>query len=208
MPKTLYPMFAVALLAAVVTFYVDSKPEFIPERPKLVLFPEKIDNWTGRSYAGSLEQMEALGADDHLFADYRQEDDKLVDLYIAYFDRQSDDKNPHSPKACLPGTGWDIVSIDQVEKQIGSDRTIPINRMIIQKGEHKQMLYYWFNLHGRKIADEYQMKAYMLRDRLLLNRSDGAIVRLTSVNYPDESLEMVEQRMDEFLVSLGWLPQL
>ena len=96
-PKTLYPVFAIALLAAVVTFYVDSKPEFIPERPRLVLFPEKIDNWSGRSYAGSIEEMEALGADDHLFADYRQEDNKAIDLYIGYFDRQTDDKNPHSP---------------------------------------------------------------------------------------------------------------
>ncbi len=202
-PKTLLAVFAVSTLAAGLAFYIDSRPEFIPDRPQLVVFPGKIDKWQGEAYAGSIAQMNLLGADDHLFSNYRHQDDnKLIDLYIAYFDRQTDDKNPHSPKACLPGSGWEIVTIEQVVKQIGPTKSIPVTRMIIQKGAHKQLMYYWFNLHGRKIADEYEMKAYMLRDRILLNRSDGAIVRITSVNYPGESLESVEERMDDFLASL------
>ena len=203
-PKTLFAVLAVSVLAAGLTFYFETKPEFIPDRAQLVVFPEKIDQWEGRMFAGSIEAMETLGADDHLFANYRLKDsNKLVELYVAYFDRQSDDKNPHSPKACLPGGGWDIVSIEQVVKNISPTESIPINRMVIQKGTHKQLLYYWFNLHGRQIADEYQMKAHMLRDRVLLNRSDGAIIRITSANYAGESLEAVEKRMDEFLSSLN-----
>ena len=65
------------------------------------------------------------------------------------------------------------------------------------------MLYYWFNLHGRQIADEYRMKSYMLRDRLILNRSDGAIVRLVSTSRGGESLQLVEERMDSFLANLS-----
>jgi len=203
LPKTLIPGLVVSLVAVSLTLYLESKPEIIPKRPQFTFFPEKINEWKGRQFPGSLEQMELLGADDHLFADYRYgENNQAIGLYIAYFDRQSDDKNPHSPKACLPGSGWDILSIEQVSKKIHSDLSIPVNKMIIQNGIQKQVLYYWFNLHGRKIADEYSMKSYMLRDRLLLNRSDGAIVRLTSGIYPGEDINMVEQRLDKFLSDL------
>ena len=203
-PRTLIASLVVTSVAFSLMLYVETKPEFIPERPKFVLFPDQIGEWRGKMFAGSIEQMEVLGADDSLFSNYRHgKSNQLIELYIAYFDRQSDDKNPHSPKACLPGGGWDILSIDRLVKKISPDRSIPVNRMVIQKGSEKQMLYYWFNLHGRQIADEYRMKSYMLRDRLILNRSDGAIVRLVSTSRGGESLQLVEERMDSFLANLS-----
>lgn len=203
-PNTLFAALLVSFCAAGIAVYLEAKPEFIPERPKFEQFPERINAWRGEQFPGSLEQIEALGADDHLFANYQYDQaEELVGLYVAYFDRQSDDKNPHSPKACLPGSGWDILSIEQVTRKVSETRTIPLNKMIIQKGRNKQILYYWFNLHGRELADEYHMKAYMLRDRLLLNRSDGAIVRLTSGVYPGETEEVAEERMNSFLMALN-----
>ncbi len=203
-PRTLISALAVTSLAFCLMLYVETKPEFIPEKPNFVLFPDQIGDWQGKMFAGSIEQMEKLGADDHLFSNYHHaETNQLIELYVAYFERQSDDKNPHSPKACLPGGGWDILSIDQVVKPIAAGKSIPVNRMIIQKGTYKQILYYWFNLHGRQIADEYRMKLFMLRDRLILNRSDGAIVRLVATNRGGESLQVVEERMDSFLSSLS-----
>ena len=77
-----------------------------------------------------------------------------------------------------------------------------VNKMLIQRGVNQHLLYYWFNLHGRNIADEYKMKAYLLKDRVLLSRTDGALIRITSLRKNGESLEMVENRLDSFLVSM------
>ena len=39
---------------------------------------------------------------------------------------------------------------------------------------------------GRKIANEWVSKYYLLRDAIFQNRTDGALVRLTTPVYPGE----------------------
>ena len=202
-PRTLIGALVVAAVAGAITLAVESRDEYIPERPPFAIFPDTIGPWTGNRLFGIADQMASIGADDYLLSSYRKDSaPAFVELYIAYFDKQTDDKNPHSPKACIPGGGWEISSITRVKKSIGKGEPITVNKMLIQRGANQQLLYYWFNLHGRNIADEYKMKAYLLKDRVLLNRTDGALIRITSVRENGESLEMVENRLDSFLVSI------
>ena len=80
---------------------------------------------------------------------------------------------------CIPGGGWAITSLQQINyTNVGKER--PINRVIIQKGEVKELVYYWFDERGRKIANEYWAKFYLLADAIVKNRTDGALVRLTT----------------------------
>jgi EpsI family protein len=186
-----------------VTLVMETRDEYIPERPPFAIFPDTIGPWTGNRLFGIADQMASLGADDYLLSNYRKDSTPdLVELFVAYFDKQTDDKNPHSPKACIPGGGWEISSITRVKKSIGNGESIVVNKMLIQRGAHQQLLYYWFNLHGRNIADEYKMKAYLLKDRVLLSRTDGALIRITSLRKNGESLKMVESRLDSFLVHM------
>jgi exosortase D (VPLPA-CTERM-specific) len=202
-PNTLIGALVVTSVTGMVTLVMETRDEYIPERPPFAIFPDTIGPWTGNRLFGIADQMASIGADDYLLSNYRKDSTPgLVELYIAYFDKQTDDKNPHSPKACIPGGGWEISSITRVEKSIGRGRSIMVNKMLIQRGVNQQLLYYWFNLHGRNIADEYKMKAYLLKDRVLLSRTDGALIRITSLRKNGESLEMVENRLDSFLVSM------
>ena len=202
-PNTLIGALVVTSVTGMVTLVMETRDEYIPERPPFAIFPDTIGPWTGNRLFGIADQMASIGADDYLLSNYRKDSTPgLVELYIAYFDKQTDDKNPHSPKACIPGGGWEISSITRVEKSIGRGRSIMVNKMLIQRGVNQQLLYYWFNLHGRNIADEYKMKAYLLKDRVLLSRTDGALIRIASLRKDGESLEMVENRLDSFLVSM------
>ena len=81
----------------------------------------------------------------------------------------------------MPGGGWQITSltqheIDGLETPAGKLR---VNRTVIQMGEHKQLVYYWFQQRGRNITNEYMVKWYIFWDALTRNRTDGALVRLT-----------------------------
>jgi EpsI family protein len=49
---------------------------------------------------------------------------------------------------------------------------------VIQKGIDRQIVYYWYQSHGRVVASEYTSKFYMVYDALRLNRTDGAMVRV------------------------------
>jgi EpsI family protein len=54
------------------------------------------------------------------------------------------------------------------------------NRAVIQMGEVKQIVYYWFQQRGRIITNEYLVKWYLFWDALTRQRTDGALVRLTT----------------------------
>ena len=62
-----------------------------------------------------------------------------------------------------------------------------------------------------RIANEYLSKLYLLRDAIFKNRTDGALVRLTTPIYSDERESDADKRLKEFIKSVvpnlaGYLP--
>ena len=57
-------------------------------------------------------------------------------------------------------------------------RPIEVNRWIIQKGEERQLVLYWYQSHGRVVASEYASKVHLVLDAVRLNRTDAALVRI------------------------------
>ena len=57
---------------------------------------------------GVIEQDEkdVLRADDYLTRQYARRRTKPANLFVAYFQSQRAGQTPHSPKNCLPGSGW------------------------------------------------------------------------------------------------------
>ena len=56
-----------------------------------------------------------------------------------------------------------------------------VNRLVIAKGQSRQLVYYWFAQRGRIISNEYLAKFYLFWDALVLKRSDGALVRVITM---------------------------
>ena len=54
------------------------------------------------------------------------------------------------------------------------------NKYVIQNGNHKELLVYWYQGRGRAVASEYWGKVYTVLDSVRLRRSDGAMVRITT----------------------------
>ena len=102
-----------------------------------------------------------------------------AELFIAYFKTQRQGQSPHSPKNCLPGSGWQTV-----RKKRGASTfrwraaRININRYVVIKGEAQSVVYYWYQSQGRVIADEFAAKFYLVSDSIRHHRSDTALVRV------------------------------
>jgi EpsI family protein len=47
-------------------------------------------------------------------------------------------------------------------------------------GDERLLVYYWFQQRGRVMTNEYLVKWYLFWDALTRNRTDGALVRLTT----------------------------
>ena len=172
------------------------------DRAPLALFPKSVDGWTG-----SMSRLEpaierVLGADDYLAMHYRHPDRAApVDLFVAYYDKQTEGSGIHSPEVCIPAGGWEVSRWQSdtltLEGANGRPLEIPVKRAIIQKGTNRQLVYYWFEQRGRRLASDYAVKAYTVWDSLLQGRSDGALVRLLSPIRPGETVADAERRVHE-----------
>ena len=200
--KYLAAPFICTLLISFTSFIVvnsiEGREEISPEYKDYVLFPMEIGNWHGSRNTLDNKTIDKLGFSDYLLIDYVDDEAQHLNFYAAYYESQRKGVSPHSPRVCIPGGGWEITEFDRI---IHSGA--PINRAIVQKEESKQIVYYWFQQRGRVIANEYLMKWHLLSDSIMMNRTDGALVRLTTLVQNGESTEEAELRLKGFYDKIG-----
>ncbi|MFY9727603.1 MAG: exosortase C-terminal domain/associated protein EpsI [Bryobacteraceae bacterium] len=172
----------VLLLLEAVAFYAfASRQETAPPVEPLLLFPPVIGDWLiYRDFPLDQEVLDVLKADDTLNRFYANQSTKeLAGLYIAYFKTQRYGQAPHSPKNCLPGSGWEPVKADFVSLRApGWDAPITVNRYVVERGDEKSVTLYWYQSHNRVIATEYAAKFWAVADSIRYRRSDTALVRI------------------------------
>lgn len=177
-----------------VTHYIDNRQEIIPEHKALVNFPMKLDEWTGYQMPLDDRVESKLAMTDYLLANYQNKQKQTVNFYVAYYETQRKGESPHSPRVCIPGGGWEIAAFDRIEAN-----GHPANRVIIKKGTQEQLVYYWFQGHGRIVANEYINKWYLLQDSIIKNRTDGSLVRMVTMVADNETVAQAEQRILSFM---------
>jgi len=190
----------VVLLAGAGLFlHSRSQAERLPSHDALASFPSQVGNWLGREVALSPDVRRVLGEGDFLVRVYgRRPDEPYLDLFLAYFPSQRTGSSIHSPQNCLPGAGWLPVESGRIKLLRPDGKTITVNRYLIGKGLEQRLVLYWYQAHGRVVASEYWAKFYLVADAMRMNRSDGALVRITTPVAPQESVESGERRAVEF----------
>ena len=194
----------------------------VPTKAPLRSFPIRVAAWQGQATA-DLKAQEAriLGADEYLTRVYSQAATEPVALFIAYYGSQRTGAVIHSPLNCLPGAGWQPVERQRTVVDVHSaapddpsprGRRIEINRVLIQKGEERQLAFYWYHERGRVIASEYASRVYLMLDAARYGRTDGALVRvLTPVGGDPGGIDRSASRLVSFVQAIfpgltGYLP--
>lgn len=189
-----YVAIAFLVVGAAGAVTVGGRAEHLPERLEFVSFPSFFGEWRGRNDVLDSIVLDTLKLDDYILADYRNASGQAVNFYVAYYGSQRSGASVHSPRSCLPGGGWRIES----HTQVTLDDDLQVNRFIIRMGENRQLVYYWFKQRDRNISNEFSVKWYMLLDAIMRNRTDGALVRLTTVLQPREDAEAGDARLRAF----------
>ena len=172
-------MFAVLGGAAVGLHHL-SHGEAVPLSKPLSTFPMQIRDWRGANVPMEPRIVQALGVSDYLYRVYQGSDQHPVFLYVGYYQSQRTGVSIHSPKNCLPGAGWEPVSVGELALPLKDGSQVLVNQYIVENGLQRQLVLYWYQSHGRVIASEYRGKAYMVLDALRLNRTDAALVRVST----------------------------
>jgi EpsI family protein len=119
----------------------------------------------------------AIGADDYINRVYVGKNPP-IELYIGYYRDQRAGERIHSPKNCLPGSGWQALHSTSV--QIGSVDGVPVlvNGYLVAQGATRDMVLYWYQSHGRVVASEYWAKFWLVADALKHKPADGSMIRI------------------------------
>jgi EpsI family protein len=198
------------LVAATLGLAHISHGEAIPLRRPLATLPMHLQNWDGVEVPIEPRIIKAVAVTDYLSRSYRTGTGSRVALYVGYYKSQRTGEFIHSPKNCLPGAGWEPVSAGYAALKLPDGHKAMVNQYIVENGSQRQIVLYWYQSHGRIVASEYWGKAYLVADALRLNRTDAALVRIsTSVTrgHEQESVQRANAFAEVFLTeSKGLLP--
>lgn len=171
----------ILLIAQAALLYSSIRPEAVPASLPLSQLPRAIGPWTlYQEGVVEPEIQDVLRADDLLTRTYINPGERAAaTLFIAAFRSQRSGKTPHSPKNCLPGSGWTQVDARQIPIDVGAAQPIVVNRYEVQHEESRALAVYWYQSRDRVVANEFSAKFWVVADAIRLNRTDTALVRVT-----------------------------
>jgi EpsI family protein len=175
-----------------------------PPSEPLTQFPAVIAGWTGSDQPIDQETLDVLGAGEFLQRVYsRGAQSEPISLFIGYFPTQRTGQTIHSPKHCLPGAGWVFESSKYVNLVDADGKSHRVGEYVISNGDMRQFVIYWYQAHGRSVANEYMAKMYMVADAIRLNRTDGALVRVITPIAFNEDTAAARRRAEAFTRQLA-----
>jgi EpsI family protein len=177
-----------ALLVVQATLvYSAVRPEIVPPSRPLEGVPATLGSWK-LVQTGVIEQeiLDVLKADDILnrvycnsaSPDCAKSGRGSASLFVAGFRTQRTGKAPHSPKNCLPGSGFVPISSGELAIDVGRAAPISVNRYVVASGSQRDLVLYWYQSRDRVVASEYKAKFWVMADAIRLNRTDTALVRV------------------------------
>ncbi|MGQ9634033.1 MAG: exosortase C-terminal domain/associated protein EpsI [Bryobacteraceae bacterium] len=189
----------IVLAVQAAVFYGFSGKEKTLNPKPLSQMPFEFGSWR-MAAEGVMEQevLDVLGADDVVIRSYADAGSgRIASLFVAYFLSQRTGQAPHSPKNCLPGSGWVPSASEYRQISIpGLEAPIEVNRYVVERGDSKSVVLYWYQTPYRVIASEYEAKFYLVVDSLRHRRSDTALVRVVTPVINDDEQAATEAAED------------
>ena len=179
-----------------------------PDRKPFASVPDEFPGWRHAVKPLDPEVAETLGADDSIVVDLGAPDGQAYNLYFAYLAAQRDGRSWHSPRQCIPGGGWQITSQTYEKATTADGVPFSYNRLIIENHGARQLVYYWYDQRGRKIANEFVMKFWLIVDAAFKKRTDGAMVRIITPVGNEETVEDADARLHKMMARVEtFLPE-
>ena len=147
------------------------------------------------------DERRVAGMTDYIGRFYWKDTTPAFSIYVGYYDRQTQGHTIHSPRNCLPGAGWEVLSGGTLTVPVGPTSYV-VNRYVLKNGPATAIAYYWYEGRGRVVASEYRVKWNLLRDAAIRGHTEEALARvIVYINEPmgaGPAAQAVYDRTDAF----------
>jgi len=185
---------ALFLLAGCASIWNARSQDAVPlDAPLTSIFPA-MPGYTVENQRLSEDERRVAGMTDYIARVYRRDSVPAFTILVSYYERQTQGKTIHSPRNCLPGAGWEVLTAGtQVVKVDGVDRML--NRYVLKNGAATAVAFYWYQGRGRIVANEYAVKWNLLRDAAFAGHTEEALARVVvPVAEPLNSADQAEKQ--------------
>ncbi len=165
-------------------------------------FPEMLGQWRANQSRLPASVVESAAASDYYNGTFTSPTNKKINLYISYYEDQKLGPAPHSPTLCIPGDGWKIMSNEPFLLKSKKGASIEVSRLIITKGEHTIITYYWLKQGSNIFRQQFMARLNLIWFAIKENRADAALIRMVSEISSNEKMEDTDARMQQMAEEL------
>jgi EpsI family protein len=198
-PMNLHFRFVVLLiLLACAGLYMNfHKDLVVPLAKPFGDFPPTHNGWrmVGQSTL-SENVMKVLMPSEYLSRRYADSNGAIVDMYLSFFDGGPDSGRIHSPRHCVAGAGWTELSSLRTIMSLGGEN-VNLVKSIYAKGAVREVIYYWFDMRGKTMSDEYSLKLAEISGSMFHRRRDQSFIRISV--QAENNVEEAQKRIEDFL---------
>ena len=180
--KFLVPVF---LAGQGLLVYWSAGTEHPPPLPALSQFPADFAGWRElREDPIDPDVVNTLKADRLLSRTYKDRAGESAEFLVAWFQSQrAGASQPHSPKVCLPASGWTPESTGELTIATAAG-AITVNRYVVASRSERAVILYWYQTSRRATAGEWASKLWLVADAIRDRRTDTALVRIVVDSQP------------------------
>ena len=201
---SLAALIGVGICVHLLQYWLYSRP-VQPLAAPLSECPRQIAGWQAVSVGLDEEIESVLHLEDYWSATYQRPNEGHVSLLIGYYADEAVAKL-HQPTVCYPGAGWTLKSTEHIRLFPDHGEGIEANRMVVERGDERQMVLYWFHSPGATMADPSMSKLIRLR-RCLEGHLSRSLVKVQIaapvIGSVDETMTRIEPFVREVVSVLG-----
>lgn len=187
--------FTVIIIVLVLTFASTIiLKQYHPESTAVVSFdnfPLELDGWVGSRKTIAPYVIELLKPQDIFSATYVNDKGFKVSLFFDFFSSGKGLGGPHSPRNCLPGSGW---TIHENKKHIIklNQKEISVHRLNLRYEKTRHIMDFWYVTHYGETGNDYLFKIYEILNSLTFQPKDVAFIRFIVEDSP-ENIEALNE---------------
>lgn len=135
---------------------------------------------------------------------YQNPDNKKVMLSVAYSDNQRNGLAVHSPEACYPAQGFEILERKQFPMTLNDGKQIMVRYMKTKRGKRIEPLVYWTMAGEHLYQNNLERKQLSIQYALNNIIPDGLIFRVSTIEADEEAaLAVISDFIRDFHNSLA-----
>ncbi len=162
-------------------------------------FPEEVGDWKAEINDVPAFVLDLLKPKEIYSANFTNSDGVRVEVLFDFFITEGSFGGPHSPRNCLPGSGW-VLKDSEPQVIFINERSFSIGRIQIQQDQNKQVMDFWYVTNYGETSNDYIFKIYSMLSSLMFEPREVAFIRFI-VEDQEESIKALDD-LEKVLVPI------